>query len=345
VQQHPQVIQLAIALAPANSQVMAALPERVLAFRKLDENDNPETSFQYLIKFVGISACAAKWMFRENVSNTWMIDAYHDKLTGKTKKKRTAVEDTGYAEQLAPLPVLRESTGCDKASSETDEKEGKEEKRNLVHDHEENDDGDDDWKSPSLGVAAAIAAVTTIIPYVFEPDAKLELEWLKIVPSPSAASGLRISDLIPASHAALLIDVYLAWRNQPMCVPFSSLVILHFIGCPFSISLSVAHHRFGFLFSLFSVHMQFRTSATVRLPRTRTQKASQLARSNSRYLLGTLIAMGLPRVSISLDMFAHESICRNFAMCIENRRVGAERRYQVSKPKTHLLISHHIENV
>ena len=70
----------------------------------------------------------------------------------------------------------------------------------------------------------------------------------------------------------------------------------------------------------------FRTSATVRLPRTRNGSREYLARSNSRYLLGTLVAMGFPRSSLSLDVFARECVCRKFAMCVETRKVGAERR-------------------
>lgn len=73
----------------------------------------------------------------------------------------------------------------------------------------------------------------------------------------------------------------------------------------------------------------FRTSGVVRLPRVRTKKAEALARSNTRYLLGCLIAVGFPRANISLDMFAFEEIIRAFLVCIDTRKLGSERRYQV----------------
>lgn len=67
----------------------------------------------------------------------------------------------------------------------------------------------------------------------------------------------------------------------------------------------------------------------MRIPRTRTKRAASLAHSNSRYLLGALAAMAYPRASLSLDMFAHEQVCRQLAV-LEGRRLGAERRYQVA---------------
>jgi hypothetical protein len=109
--------------------------------------------------------------------------------------------------------------------------------------------------------------------------------------------GIRPSDLLAAEHAILLANDYLAWRSKPMAVPMSTM---------------------------------FRTTGTVRLPRVRTKRAEVLARSNVRYLLGCLIAVGFPRQSVSLDMFAYEEVVRAFLVCIDTRKLGSERRYQVS---------------
>jgi hypothetical protein len=73
----------------------------------------------------------------------------------------------------------------------------------------------------------------------------------------------------------------------------------------------------------------FRTTGAVRMPRIRTARAEGLARANSRYLLGCIIALGYPRASVSLDFLAFEEVCRALITCLEARRLKAERRYQV----------------
>lgn len=108
--------------------------------------------------------------------------------------------------------------------------------------------------------------------------------------------GVRPSDLLAAEHANMLISDYLVWRSQPMSIPQSTM---------------------------------FRTTGSVRLPRVRTARAEGLARANCRYLLGCLVAAGFMRATISLDMFAYEEVVRALLVCIDARKLGCERRYQV----------------
>ena len=112
-------------------------------------------------------------------------------------------------------------------------KEGKEEKKQEEKNDEEegvpgqDEDGDDhSWKRPSTALAASIAAVKSIEPYMFDPESKLpEQSWVNLVPAAASACGVRLSDLLPAEHAHMLMKAYLEWRNQPMTVPHSSIVI------------------------------------------------------------------------------------------------------------------------
>jgi hypothetical protein len=136
--------------------------------------------------------------------------------------------------------------------------------------------------------------VTEIRPFVIT-DSK-EVPTFLVHNPIQCGGGVRVSDLIAAEHAVMLTEPYLKWRGQPMAVPASTM---------------------------------FRTTGTVRMPRIRTSRAEALARSNTRHMLGCLVAVGYPRELLSLDFFAYEEVCRGFLVCLEERRLGAERRYQV----------------
>lgn len=139
-------------------------------------------------------------------------------------------------------------------------------------------------------------SASEIKPFALDTDTKAVTPDFVSHVAVTSWGGVRPSDLLAADHAHMLVNDYMIWRSQPMAVPQSTM---------------------------------FRTTGSVRLPRVRTKRAEVLARSNCRYLLGCLIAAGFSRATIALDMFAYEEVVRALLVCVDARRLGCERRYQV----------------
>ena len=204
--------------------MLRAEPERVLAFRvSAGAEADARTESEYLIKYKGCGASAARWLRIAELdhSATTIIDDY---------RRCVGLDAPPPASSLSSLSssLSSSSSGIDDTQTE-----GKDEKPRELGDEgreEKLDHADDDvsWRSASRAVASAIASVQSIVPYVFDPDKKDPApEWLNLKPSVFAASGVRLSDMLPAVHAELIIGDYMTWRSQPMTVPHSSMVAPH----------------------------------------------------------------------------------------------------------------------
>lgn len=192
------------------ARVTPATPERVLACRTGSTGGDPE----YLVKFERSSASAARWLRPDELTDSSVIDRYLEQ-TGKASKQQLHLQPGNQQELVHELT---------QAAGEGELAEGKDEHK----DGAAADAGDDvSWRNASSATAAAIASVTSIEPYVFDPERKEAAPaWLSLDAPACAASGVRLSDMLPTAHAKLLLDAYLAWRSQPMAVPQSSMVRL-----------------------------------------------------------------------------------------------------------------------
>ena len=213
---------------------------------------------RYLVKMMGSRATAAKWMNIEEFEDPQIVLNYRLAVgLDQVAEPVTRVETKRGSDEPKESAGGRESKAPEGNKESKDGNEGNDGKERKVDQSEgegalpEQEDDDDSWRRPSCAIAASMANTTQIVPYVYDPDSKEAPEWLSIVPAPGAGGGSRISDLLAATHAELLISKYILYRSQPMIIPMSSF---------------------------------FRTSGTVRLPRLTSNRAP-LPTSAGKHLL------------------------------------------------------------
>lgn len=281
---------------------------QILAYKPSKEGGNE----QYLVKLRGQSNAHALWLTKADINNEAMVHLYR-----QSAKLNEPIPSTSSSSSLSSsthsLGEKKEKKDSKHESDDTDTDDDKHnndrssfglcESEFVSTDNDDTvneGDGDESWMQPvvkpvTVGGTPHVPR-EEIKPFVLNPDSKGDVPTFISHVAITSWGGIRPSDLLSAEHAIILTNAYLTWRSQPMAVPASTI---------------------------------FRTTGSVRLPRVRTKRAEALARSNARYLLGCLLAVGFARATISLDMLAYEEVVRALLVCIDTRKLGSERRYQL----------------